>query len=271
MPFHIPNEADVIGVGAGIQSEIEKGDIDILVAGFAGMGVVTGCAVTAQASPNMTVHVAAGQVSVGITTANVTGGNSPTITSDGSNPRFVFIEINPSGTIVVNQGTAAPIDGGLVYPAPTSGNVVLAVVYVPTSATTIISSYISDRRVVITNFVASTPDVVFSKAGTIATSTGHQRWYASGDEQIDSVIASLDTAPVGSDAVIDVKKNARDGGGTIFTTTLNRPTIADGTHYVRSVTPDVNTLVAGDYLTVDVITPGSTIAGSDLTVQVIFV
>ena len=77
--------------------------------------------------------------------------------------------------------------------------------------------------------------------------------------------AAVNTAPTGASIIVDVLKN----GTTIYTTSANRPTIAVST-FATTVTntPNVTTLAAGDYLTVNVAQIGSTIAGSDLTVQI---
>jgi hypothetical protein len=73
------------------------------------------------------------------------------------------------------------------------------------------------------------------------------------------------TAPTGSAVIVDVNKN----GTTVFTTQSNRPQIADGQYSSGVVTAvEVAPFVAGDYFTVDIDQVGSTIAGSDLTVEV---
>ena len=85
MPFTIPNEADAFHQN---QAEVDKVDIDILVAGQGGDGVVSGCAVTAQGSPDMTVAVAGGVVKIGTTVVAVTSGNVTIGTADSTNPRI---------------------------------------------------------------------------------------------------------------------------------------------------------------------------------------
>ena len=73
------------------------------------------------------------------------------------------------------------------------------------------------------------------------------------------------TAPTGAAIIIDVNKN----GTTIFTTQANRPQIAAGATQGDSGTPDVTALAEGDKLTIDIDQIGSTIAGADLTVEVV--
>lgn len=144
MAFSIPNEASATFED---QAEPDSVDFDILVAGHAQSGVVSGCAVTAQASPDMTVAVAAGTVSVGGTYASVTSGNVTIGTANATNPRFDLVTVNSSGTKAVTAGTAA---ANAVFPAIPANSVVLAAVYVPANDTAINSTQIIDKRVVVT-------------------------------------------------------------------------------------------------------------------------
>jgi hypothetical protein len=83
---------------------------------------------------------------------------------------------------------------------------------------------------------------------------------------ITNVIVSVGTAPTGASLIVDVNKN----GTTIFTTQANRPTIAAAGNADTSSVPAVTSLTSSDYLTVDIDQVGSTVKGSDLTVQIIF-
>ena len=121
----------------------------MLAVGFALTGVVAGCAVTAQASPNMTVAVASGTVIVSGTEAAVSSGNVTITAADGSNPRFDLVCASSSGTKSAVAGTAA---ANPVFPDP-AGKVVLASVYVPAADTTINSNQITDKRVLIKPWV----------------------------------------------------------------------------------------------------------------------
>ena len=104
MAFTIPNQADA---GVSAQAEVDSVDFDILAAAYNGNGVVSGCAVTAQGTPDMTVAVASGVVSIAGVIYSVTGANGTITTAHASNPRFDLVSINTSGTIVVTAGTAA--------------------------------------------------------------------------------------------------------------------------------------------------------------------
>lgn len=94
--------------------------------------------------------------------------------------------------------------------------------------------------------------------GTVAVTTGVARQYLFLSCTLDSVRANVGTAPTGASLIAVVKKNG--------TTSLATATIAAGTNTVL-VSGIGAALVAGDYLTVDVTQVGSTVAGSDLTVQ----
>lgn len=108
---------------------------------------------------------------------------------------------------------------------------------------------------------------VFSVSGTLVTSTGALRWYNRTGRTLtfDSVSAQVGTAPTGASVIVDIHK----AGTTIYTTQANRPTIAVSTNVHDNTTaPDVATIADNDYLTMDVDQIGSTVAGSNLVVQV---
>ena len=145
MAFTIPNHADA---ASAFQAEPDSVDFDILAAGYSGSGVISGCAVTAQGSPNMTVAVAAGVVSVAGVRASVTGANATIGTADGTNPRFDMITINSSGAIATTAGTAASVPE---LPNIPSVSIVLALIFIPANDTTIATNQITDKRVFISN------------------------------------------------------------------------------------------------------------------------
>jgi hypothetical protein len=153
MVFTIPNQA-----GAGVparQSQWYDADIAILVAGTAGVGVLTGCGVTAQGSPDMTLAVASGtiQPSAGATAVTVTSGNVTIGTADGTHPRIDLVTASAAGVKTVTAGTAAANPDP---PALPSGHIALAMVDVPTSDTAISSGQIIDKRVTVFG-TSSTP------------------------------------------------------------------------------------------------------------------
>lgn len=102
---------------------------------------------------------------------------------------------------------------------------------------------------------------IFSRAGTLAVTTGGSRLYFERTGTISRVRASVGTAPTGGSVVVDVKRN----GSSIFATEGARPTITAGTNTALG-TPSTVQLVPDDFLTVDIVTVGATFPGADLTV-----
>lgn len=108
---------------------------------------------------------------------------------------------------------------------------------------------------------------VFSIQGPLTVVAGTHRLYVEQSCTISSVRASVGVAPTGSSLIVDINKN----GTTIYGTQANRPTITASGFTALGGTASVTSLIAGDYLTVDIDQIGSTISGSDLTVVVTLV
>jgi len=105
----------------------------------------------------------------------------------------------------------------------------------------------------------------FSMDGAVHTTTGQHRFYVESSRTITLVRVSVGTAPTDASLIVDILKN----GTSIYASTpANRPTIAAAGFTATGGTPDTPSVSAGDYLTVNVVQVGSTVAGSDLTVQV---
>ncbi len=144
MPYAIPNAGTA--PSNVDQAEPDATDIDILVAGWTNTGVRSGCAVTAQGTPDVTVAVAAGVVVVAGVAVAVTGGNLTIAVGNATNPRKDLVVVDNAGTKSVVAGTAAAQP---LQPAVPANSVVLATVYVPALNAVVTSSLISDRRVVL--------------------------------------------------------------------------------------------------------------------------
>lgn len=102
----------------------------------------------------------------------------------------------------------------------------------------------------------------FSMTGALATKVGGFKVYMEGDYVLDTVRASVGTAPTAGTVVVDVNRN----GTTVYTTQANRPTIATSGFTALGGAAANDTFSAGDYLTVDVDTVGT--SSADLTVVV---
>jgi hypothetical protein len=119
--------------------------LDVLIAGLAGIDcVLSGCDVTAQGAPNMTVAVAKGAViSNGVLRA-VTAGNVTIAAADATNPRIDLVVVTSAGAKAARAGTPA------AEPKPpirSANDVVLAAVYVAAADTTIENDKITGLRV----------------------------------------------------------------------------------------------------------------------------
>jgi hypothetical protein len=109
---------------------------------------------------------------------------------------------------------------------------------------------------------------IFGVEGTLTTGTNKTfEIVADGTLTIVKVKAHVKTAPTGATLIVDVNK----AGTTIFTNQANRPTIAIGATDDDSGTPDVTALAEGNVLSIDIDQIGSTVAGADLTVEVVCV
>lgn len=97
----------------------------------------------------------------------------------------------------------------------------------------------------------------YKNIGTLSTNVGTDKWYVPVNSKITSIRSRVEVAPQGNTPLtVAVKINS------VSTATLS---INSGTTVssLNTSTINVNT---NDYITVDVINIGSTVAGSDLTV-----
>jgi len=110
--------------------------------------------------------------------------------------------------------------------------------------------------------------LTFSIAGALTTGQKTQRLLAPCAITLTKVRLVVDTAPTGANLIVDVHTGT-GAGTTIFTTQGNRPTIVATEKTGVSVAPDVTAIAEGDELSVFIDQVGSTIAGADLTIEVI--
>jgi hypothetical protein len=143
MPFTIPNTADASDPS---QAQIDKVDFDILIAGDLLTGVISGCAVTAQGAPDMTVAVAAGSIAISGVPVVVTGGNVTITAANATNPRFDLVVVDNTGVKSATAGVAAAVP---IFPAIPANSVVLAAVFIPANDTAINANQIVDKRVLV--------------------------------------------------------------------------------------------------------------------------
>jgi hypothetical protein len=104
--------------------------------------------------------------------------------------------------------------------------------------------------------------------GTLMTGTGTLRIYncLGRTVTISKVMLCVATAPTGAAIVVDVHLD----GITLFTNQANRPQIVEAANTGQSTTIENNSWADGHYLTVDIDQIGSIVAGSDMTVHIIY-
>ena len=171
-----------------------------------------------------------------------------------------------SSEIAANAVGSDEIAANAVVEAKIASN---AVVEAKIAANAVTETKIANGAVTaakIASGVIKPSEAVFTIPGTLGVGARNARFYVENSRTISNVVVSVGTAPTGSSAIFDVNKN----GTTIFSTQGNRPTIAASGFYDGSSVPDVTSLSAGDYLTVDVDQTGSSAKGADAVVRVVF-
>lgn len=110
----------------------------------------------------------------------------------------------------------------------------------------------------------TTPVFVFTVTGALATGTSQTPVLVAPKAlTITKAYANVKTAPTGASILIDINK----AGTTIWSTQANRLTIAAAATSDTETSFNTTTLAEGDVLTVDIDQVGSSVPGSDLTVQ----
>jgi len=102
--------------------------------------------------------------------------------------------------------------------------------------------------------------VSLTHEGVLTPYIGTSRWYAPKDITVNKIIARVDAAPTDADLVIQINKTS------LGVTTNQQMTISAGTFKTVDLTPNL-TLLEDDYLTLDIISVGVTIAGENLRVS----
>lgn len=195
MAFTILDNDEVFNVNQAIWMQT---DINALVAGFGGDGVVSGCAVTAQGSPDMTLAVASGTISIAGAAVAVTSGNVTITTADATNPRIDLVVVSNAGAKSVTAGTAAANPKAPDIPA---NSILLAMVYVPANDTAIQTNQITDKRVIITaaprssKLVTTASDGLLSAEVAIPGLAGSPDILASGGAGTSREFEAGDTSP----------------------------------------------------------------------------
>jgi len=100
-------------------------------------------------------------------------------------------------------------------------------------------------------------NATLTHSGNLAAYTGTSRWYPPKNVTINKIVARVESAPAGADVVVQVNKTSGE------TVTNQSITIADGTNKTTVSNPSL-TMLEDDYLTIDILSVGSTASGSNL-------
>lgn len=214
MGFTIPDASEATFPA---QAGLYQTDIDALAAGSQGTGVESGCAVTAQGSPDMTLAVASGVVRVAGVAATVSSGNVTVTAANATNPRFDLVVASNTGVKSVIAGTAAAAP---IPPTLPSTSVLLATVWVPANDTAINSNQIVDKRVMVkqypefaANGSQNAPSYSFASdvdAGMYLNTVGDLRIAIGSGSTADKFMAQDD----GTNGTVVL--NARNAGGILL-------------------------------------------------------
>lgn len=197
------------------QARIFEQTWQTLAAASKNNGVVSGCAVTAQGSPNMTVHVAAGTIAYNGADVSVSAADATITAANASQPRIDLVSVNSAGTIIVTAGTPAAAGSTLAPTIPVTGstpNVPLALVYVPAAATLINANDITSQAVFVLGNSPTFGGTV--TGGTLATSGACVNQAALGAATFGLIIRCCDcvigttTCTAGGDGTVAIGVNA---------------------------------------------------------------
>lgn len=108
----------------------------------------------------------------------------------------------------------------------------------------------------------------FITEGAISQAAGNVRLpnHTGVNYTISGVYLDINTAPTGDDLIVDIHMD----GVTIFTDQNDRPVILAGEYSGYSTDINVSGWENGSYLQMDVDQVGSSVAGSDLTVTIVY-
>jgi hypothetical protein len=202
MSFKIPNAGDA---NFARQSDVDAGDFEIIVRGLDATGVFSGCEVTAQGSPDMTVAVAAGVALVAGSRVTVSSGNVTIAAADATFARTDLITVDASGTKAVVAGTPSST---VSYPAIPASRAVLAAIHVPAADTAVNSTQITDKRVMLRLATSEDP------MGLEHAASGPP-WYVTGSGVWPTANRGLFSRAVGKASISNIGMRVTTASGNI--------------------------------------------------------
>lgn len=114
--------------------------------------------------------------------------------------------------------------------------------------------------------LAKTNGLPFYIGGTLTVKPNAMSIIAPCALTVTEIRLAVDTAPTDAALIIDINKN----GTTMYTTQENRPAIAIDGISATATDPDIASISLGDKITLDIDQVGSTIAGENLAVTIIY-
>lgn len=155
------------------QAELHRTDFDILLAGFAGRGVVFGGAITPSSPTGMKFDLEASRIAIGGVGIDVDEQlDVPVADSNLTQPRFDFVVIDEAGLAQVLQGDPLPQSPRVVdLPDDVAP---IGYIYVPAGLTHITDSpdrHITDKRVFVAEPLVDVPPWIPVPADTDRTRT----------------------------------------------------------------------------------------------------
>ena len=208
----------------GEQKYVYSARMNNLMEGVRGSVIVSGCDVSENGTPNMTVDNAAGIIRIAGDSVTVAAANTTINAADGSLDRIDTISVGANATVDYNAGTPA---ANPIAPVLAANHVLLATVRVATGDTSITDSEISDARIIdspmqLTQNNDSTVTLVALNT-TIGSSTipanTFRKWF--------TVVAAGRSAGGTGDAAVGLIAKKAGGSDVVLGTTGFDPVDAD--------------------------------------------
>lgn len=205
----------------------------------AGTGVISGCAVTQQAVPDMTVKAAIGEVFLSATKISapavaVISINAAHATLD----RYDLITINSSGVFTYTAGTA---DANAVPPEIPASSIPVSVIYVAAAATSIADAVIYDLRITLKDIIAPVGSIVqwtryMATGGGATTSNAHGQTLNLTSSTVTTKTGPLFKVKNANRILVSVTKTASSSATTAYLEDENGIILAKATYSANVAT-----------------------------------
>lgn len=239
-----------------------EADEDNLIRYVQGNGIVSGCAVSAQSTPNMSVAIASGSIQYSGAVVAVSAVASQAVTaSDPLNPRIDMISITSAGVVTYTAGTAAPTP---IPPSLPAGSILVSYISVSAGALTIVAANLTDRRLTI-------PGGFGTQGPLLVVSTGALAFQVGPSATVGAFVVDASAASAATGIKVTSAAAAAGAGISVISTGTNEPLTIDakgsGTITIGSVsTGSIALGPSGKTLTLAPSSGAVTIAAGGLTI-----